>query len=181
MGSPKPVKLDLSLLARKPGMPALTAARGRSFAEAAAVCLDHHRHRQGVSLTVEGATCEYVLEWPRVTKKTRRAYDDPIDATHEGAYAVAILLASHALGLKALQRARQGTGFDYWLGKRVSDLFQRCTRLEVSGILRGTESQIRARVQVKREQTRQSDELKLPAYVCVVEFGCPESRLVKKR
>ena len=58
-------------------------------------------------------------------------------------------------------------------------LFQRKARLEVSGICQGSDSLIQARVNIKLEQIRPSDDL-APGYVSVVEFGTPKARIVKK-
>lgn len=50
-------------------------------------------------------------------------------------------------GLFVIQRARKGTGFDYWLKRPESTepLFQDSTRLEVSEIRTGDETAIKAR------------------------------------
>jgi hypothetical protein len=74
---------------------------------------------------------------------------------------------------------QEGTGFDWWLGND-DDLFQAKARLEVSGILKGTTKQISSRISSKKSQTRQSDALGLAAFVVVVEFGTPRSRVVQR-
>ena len=80
--------------------------------------------------------------------------------------------------------ARRGSGFDYWLGKRdegsPQPLLQGKARLEVSGIRNGSETEIAARVRQKEAQTQQSDSLRIDAYVAVVEFGAPRSRVTKR-
>jgi hypothetical protein len=48
-------------------------------------------------------------------------------------------------------------------------------RLEVSGIRKGSRSQINARVKQKTYQTLASDAQGLPAYIIVVEFSRPIS------
>jgi hypothetical protein len=50
---------------------------------------------------------------------------------------------------------------------------------EVSGIRTGRSSQIRARLEQKKRQTRRSDGA-FPAYVIVVEFGSPLATLVQR-
>jgi hypothetical protein len=60
-------------------------------------------------------------------------------------------------------------------------LFQRMARLEVSGIRKGSRSQINARVKQKTEQTRASDAEGLPAYIIVVEFSRPISTVSAKQ
>jgi hypothetical protein len=54
-------------------------------------------------------------------------------------------------------------------------------RLEVSGIRRGSRSQINARVKQKTEQTGASDAGELPAYIIVVEFSRPISIVIAKQ
>jgi len=76
--------------------------------------------------------------------------------------------------LKVIRRSPKETGFDYWLGKKDDNFpFQEKARLEVSGILKGSISQINQRLKEKMEQTKQSDDLNLPAYVIIVEFSTP--------
>jgi len=76
--------------------------------------------------------------------------------------------------------SRKSGGFDYWLGERGDPLFQKKARLEVSGILSGKRSDIRARIKQKREQTTASDHLSLPAYIIVVEFSTPTAQVETK-
>ena len=92
-----------------------------------------------------------------------------------------------------LSRSYKGTGFDYLLGDRnvaeVSNAERAATlewaevlrddglvvraRLEVSGIMRGTDVQVRRRVSSKLEQMSVSDGWGVPGYAVVVEFGRP--------
>jgi hypothetical protein len=52
-------------------------------------------------------------------------------------------------------------------------------RLEVSGIRKGDDSRIKARIKQKLEQVSPTDG-KLPAYIVVVEFSNPLAFIVKK-
>ena len=94
------------------------------------------------------------------------------EATEKGACGIAILLVQALTGLVAVEQARIGTGFDYYLGNEPLDFR---ARLEVSGIRSGSRSQIEARRRQKQAQTRRSDESMgdLPAYSVVVEFSQP--------
>lgn len=162
-------------------MPALTPASGERLTEAASQCLESHGHALRVSLEVVGHHTEtFLLERMPVDDVIQRTFSDPEEATEEGACAIAILLVRELTGWSVVRRARRGTGFDYYLGSDASLDFQ--ARLEVSGILQGTEAQIEARRQQKRIQTMKSDSTlgHLTAYAVVVEFSRPEARVDRR-
>jgi len=162
------------------GMPAVTPAYGRSLAEAGAVCLDEVGHQSGVELQVKGLhKTKYKLLWPAVTTQMKNCYNDLQDSTENGAYGIAFLLLKQLTDYTVIQRSRKGPGFDYWLGKEGSPLFQDKARLEVSGILKGTAPKIANRVKQKLTQVTPSDGT-YPAYVVVVEFGNPLSQVAIK-
>lgn len=123
----------------------------------------------------------FSVVWDSTTEQMRRCWADPDVTTEHGAYGIAVLLLPALTDLTIVQRSRKGTGFDFWLGPMPVDelLFQEKARLEVSGIRKGSESEIKARLRQKKEQTKRSDGL-LPAYIVVVEFGEPKSRVVKR-
>lgn len=176
------VVLDLRQL--EAGIPALTEALGRVHAEAAAVCLDNQGHRESVKLVVRKiGTPQYVLRWPDLTDTMRRAYNDLVNAAELGACGVALLLVRDHTGLTAIQQSRRGTGFDYWLGPEPAAdqlVFQNAARLEVSGILVGTESQFSTRLKEKIKQPEVSDATGLPAYTVVVEFSRPQAEMANR-
>ena len=167
---------SLDLASLRAGMPALTSAAGERLAEAASVSLEERGHELSCELAVSGAHSEvFRLERLPVSDLLRRTYDDPEEATEEGACGVAILLAREMTGLSVVRRARRGTGFDYYLGTETALDFQ--ARLEVSGIRQGTEAQVEARRRQKRAQIERSDaDLgTLVAYAMIVEFGAPKA------
>jgi hypothetical protein len=176
------VVLDLRQL--ESGIPALTEALGRVHAEAAAVCLENQGHEEPVRLAVRKIDRpQYDLRWPAITETIRRAYEDLERATELGAYGVAILLVKDQTGLTAIRQSKKGTGFDYWLGPNRADdqlPFQDAARLEVSGILSGTDAQFLTRMKQKLKQTEASDSSGLPAYACVVEFSRPQAEVAKQ-
>lgn len=174
----------LNLRDLEDGIPALTKALGEVHAEAAAVCLEHNQHRVPVRLHLRKLNDpRYALRWKTVTDAMRRAYNDLERATELGACGIAILLVRGVTGLTAIQASKKGGGFDYWLGPDNGDdqlVFQNATRLEVSGILSGTESQFRTRVKQKLKQTEASDDTGLQAYAVVVEFGKPQAEVAER-
>ncbi len=122
------------------------------------------------------------LEWSPVDDQQRRTYADMQEATELGACGVAILVVREATAKVVVERSKKGTGFDYWLGDNADDdgpLFGGKTRLEVSGILTGTQSQIDSRMKQKKGQIAPSDHV-APGFVAVVEFGTPIACLESK-
>lgn len=171
-----PVPIDLNLLGEEPGLPALTCVAGRFLAESAAVCLDQQGHVSGASLTVSGlANARYLLLWPEVTEQMRRTYNDLQEATEDGAYGIAILLVGWLTGFTVVERSRKGTGIDYWLGPESDPPFQNKARLEVSGILEGTDTQITARLNSKKKQSERSADTGMPAYIVIIEYSRPHA------
>jgi hypothetical protein len=165
------------------GVRNLTPVRGAAFCEAGAVCLASQGHQSGVGLQIAGiAEEEFTLLYPAVTEKMRQSWSDEREATDNGACGVAILLMRELTGLTVIERAVIGDGFDYWLGPNTEDdlRLEDLARLEVSGIRQGSEAEVKARVRQKLAQTAPSDHLGLPAYVVVVEFSRPLSRVVNK-
>lgn len=179
--------VTLQLAALGGSVPALTRALGGVQAECASVCLENQGHKEVVKLVVklvmkDMETPEYFISRLAVTPQMRLAYADLKVATENGACGIAILLVRHLTGLTAVQRSWTGTGFDYWLGTASDPAlpFENMARLEVSGILKGTASQILARKKQKLKQTEQSDATGLPGYAVIVEFGRPQADVEAK-
>lgn len=134
-----------------------------------------------MNLNVNGdLTGDFLLNWSPIPPDALRSWQDEQHTTEQGACAVAVLLADQELDFRVIRTSARGTGFDYWMGDANTELFQDKARLEVSGIRRGTNSQIRQRVRQKLQQTMKSDSSRLPVYVVVVEFGQPRAQ-VKER
>ena len=182
-------------------IPGVDRPKGNDLAKAAAVCLEDRRHAPGVQLTVRGTSSSgYPVTWPVVTSQSRRTRADPQEATEDGAAGIAILLAIREIGLTIVLRSRKTTGIDYWLGdddsSNVSSTEKTVTadlqalleddalivkgRMEVSGILQGSDSAIGVRTKQKLSQTGRSASSALPAYVIVVEFGRPTAEVTRR-
>lgn len=161
----------------------LTPSCGSYFAEAAFYCLHVHSHPNPVRLSLSGdMSGSGTLEWAKVSDAHHRTHADLQEAAEFGACAIGIVIAVQLTGVCGVERSVKGTGVDFWLVKDSDDrgIFQRSARLEASGILKGTQSTIEARVSQKLAQTKPTDGTGLLAYVAVVEFGSPEARLVAK-
>jgi hypothetical protein len=163
------------------GYPCLLPESGVRLAFAAAVCLEERGRRPGICIDVSGSfEASFHLKWPKTSEQVRREWADPQEATEHGAVGIAILLVDQLTGYHIVQRSFKGTGFDYWLGPKRSRAFQRSARLEVSGIRNGDQAGVEKRVSEKCEQTKRSDNLSLPAFVVVVEFGIPVAVVVRR-
>jgi hypothetical protein len=162
------------------GFPAITPSFGVALAEAGAVCLEDQGHSNGVELKVYGEFIEaFKVYWPNVTGQMRLCWNDREMTTEHGAYGIGILLIRDLTNFSIIERSRKGTGFDFWLGYEDELPFQNKARLEISGIRKGDDSMVKARVQQKLKQTERSQG-SLPAYIVVVEFSRPLSHVVKK-
>lgn len=173
---------ELVLAKLEEGLPGISPSLGTTLAEASIICLHSHKHVAGVELDVQGMVSQsFKILWEKeVTDQLQRSWEDEQDCTELGACAIAILLILELTPYTVIRRARKGTGIDYWLGYRNTDLiFQDSARLEISGILSGDAGNVRSRVNQKKRQTKPSDG-SLPAYVVVVEFSHPASHVVKK-
>lgn len=158
-------------------IPAITPAMGAALAEAGAVCLESQGHGPGVRLTVRGyRDGGYTLDWQPVSSQARDlAYNEAERATEVGALGIAVLVAQAETGYAVMEPSRRGTGFDYWLGETSDNGIVYTAGLEVSGVRRGDETVIRARVREKLRQAnrREREHPDLAIYVIVVEFGRP--------
>lgn len=123
----------------------------------------------------------FQVKWDnQITDQIRNSWNDTQDLTEFGAMGIGILLILKLTDYTVIRRARKGEGIDYWLGKKDSELpFQEFARLEISGILEGSDSKIKVRIKQKKVQTFPTDG-KLPAYISVTEFSKPVSYLEKK-
>ena len=161
------------------GMPGLTPACGTTLAESAAVCLEHRAHSVGVKLRLSGMKNDaFRLEWAAVDAQQRHSHNDLQEATERGACGLAILVVREITGKVVVERSRKGPGFDYWLAESDDDdlPFSGGARLEVSGILSGTATQIATRVKQKKSQIKPSDHI-APGFIVIVEFGNPIAHL----
>ena len=179
MASDKIRKIDLEKLAD--GLPAITPSLGASLAEAGAICFAGQGHTVGVELKVDGEYIEtFKVYWPIITEQMRRCWNDEEVTTEHGAYAVAFLLIRSLTEFTVIERSRKGIGFDYWLGYEDDEIpFQNRARLEISGIRKGNDRVVKARIKQKINQAKRSGGL-LRVFIIVVEFGRPLSYVVKK-
>jgi len=159
----------------------LSPIRCAAFAEAASVCLESQEHQSGTRISVSGNyNTGFYLTWTTLDDNTKSSYILE-EAVEDGAYGLAILVIRQLTPYKVIKQSFRGTGFDYWLGEHDDfPPFQEKARLEVSGILKGTKSQVNQRLKEKLIQTRKSDNFNLPAYVIIIEFSNPQIKIKKR-
>jgi len=167
--------LDLNILedGRSTG---LSVRNGGFLLESAAVCLNSFNHPLEVSFPVFGALKQnYLLRRIKVDELAINSFLDLEEATQFGAMGVAVAIMQDQKNM-TVKRSWKGTGFDYWVGESDSDnSFKNRIRLEVSGDLKGTDNEIERRLKEKLEQTKKSDQEKIPAFAIIVEFSNPKS------
>lgn len=164
-------KLPLKEMASR--HPALITPIAEYYCQAASVCLDRH-HVSPIEFQVRGSADQQVadVEWDKPNERVLRAWANEIDATEAGAYACVIAAVELMTGMVAVRRAEAGSGADYYIGlpgAGEEDL-EDCFRLEVSGLDRGSGSDILSRLHRKIDQAR-SGRSNLPAIAGVVGFA----------
>lgn len=161
----------------------LSPGRCLAFAEAASVCLESQSHQSGIIIQVAGEFTDKIsVSWNKIDLKTRHSWQNLAESVEEAAYGLAILAIWKLTPLKVVKQSFKKTGFDYWLGEKNNpdQPFQEKARLEVSGILKGTTSQINQRLKEKLAQTTQSDNLNLPIFVVIAEFSNPKVKIIQQ-
>ena len=151
----------------------LTQAVADSNLEALRVCLDRH-HAPPVSFEIVEIGHQSVtatLDWDATDDAIKNAWTNEKNATEDGAYACVLAAVELLYGLVSVGQAEEGTGSDYYVappGASPYD-FEERIRLEVSGVDRGNESDVRRRLRRKLAQASggRSD---LPAIAGVVGF-----------
>lgn len=156
--------------------PALSESWSEQRFEAAIFCLNHNSHQSGIKCRHTSKDCDYELNWSTdVDDVIKRTHNDVQDATELGAEGMAAIFVNELTPYQIILRSAKRTGIDYWLGNRNNGklLFQRSARLEISGLIGGSDSEFKKRIKTKKNQTKQSVNTKLPAYVAITDFGQP--------
>lgn len=137
----------------------------------------------GTILEINGdKTIASTLVWENIYyDQLDRTWKDQFYATEHGAICIAILLALKLTDYTIIERSARKNGFDYWLGEKDDILFQKKARLEISGIFQGSEKDVNRRYNIKVKQTDQSDALRIPAYIGIIEFNKPFANFGRKK
>jgi hypothetical protein len=170
--------ISISNIKVKGGFPGMSESVCGQCYEACIVCLYRSKHTDGVQLSLRGVVDTTVmLHWEDdFDDQKDRTWKDQEECTESAAVCLSILLVKKYTEYTIVERARKGTGIDYWLAKDHNIMFQKAARLEISGIFKEDQSNsIDKRFVKKKKQTGQSDGKGLPAYVSIIEFGVPRA------
>jgi hypothetical protein len=167
------------------GLPTITPGYGRGMAEAAVFCLQKNSHKSEECIlncikTLNDDTEYFQLVWDELDSRAESTYGDLEEATEHGAMGLAMLLSVKLTKYTTVERSMKGTGFDYWIGDKDGDMFQKKARLEISGILKGDNAQFKSRMNQKFKQTNISDNWGFDCFVSIIEFGKPQASFLSK-
>ena len=118
-----------------------------------------------------------IVTWELTGERVKGAWANETDTTEAGAYACVLAAVELLYGMVAVRRAETRTGADYYIalpGTRADDL-ENLIRLEVSGVDRGTPSDVVRRLNDKLVQAARGNS-NLPAIAGVVGF---RARLIR--
>lgn len=174
------ILIDLENL--KSIVPDLTESWATSRLEAAVFCLDYNGHRSRIKMNVSPNNNSFVIHWKMsMDQRVKNTWNDVQEATEKGAEGIAAILVNELTQYKVIRRSVKKTGIDYWLGYKENEtlLFQDAARLEISGLIDGTNGEFNRRVKDKSEQVKQSNATRLPAYISITDFGEPRTMFKK--
>lgn len=171
----------------KKGITGITLAASNYYHEALLVALIQSGHQSEIVLKLEGTFEEEIqLIWKsKISLSILRAWQNKIDVANFAAVGLALLLINELTKFKSFETGNIGTGIDYWMShkKDISELgtFSREARLEISGILKETKSNsVNMRLNLKKKQVKKSDDSNISAWIAIVEFSTPKSKIEKQ-
>lgn len=173
----------LNVVDIKDGLPGISKNSCAHYYEAFMVCMHRCQHEIGAILNLAGDSKKSLsLKWEDYfDDQIDRTWQDQIYCTDHAAVCLSALLVKKCTEYTIIQRARIGTGVDYWLGKEQDIPFQNSARLEISGIFQESATNtVDKRFNIKKKQTQSSDDTSLPVYISIVEFSNPKAILAKK-
>lgn len=153
--------------------------------ECCSLCLNSQSHNSPIVLLSNKEkqnlmNSDLSLEWAvEITSKIIATYNDENRVTDHAAMCLALHLAFKLTDFDCVETSQKGDGVDFWFSK--NDSLEFVARLEVSGIRKenGTNT-LKNRLKIKLNQTKQSDNTDVPAYVSIIEFSKPEAIYISK-
>ena len=166
----------------------LPPGKAAMYMEACVWCLSKNDHQNGVEFELQyrNKNYSYPVYWidEAIDFQEINSFYNLDDTVSFGAEAIAMFFCITHTEFNDLERSTKKTGIDYWLSHEKSNPnlpFQNSGRLEVSGILKETETNtVAKRIKEKIKQSEQSDKTTLPVYIVVVAFDRPYAKMVLK-
>lgn len=111
-----------------------------------------------------------------------KAWKNKSEVANYAAVGLSLLLVADLTAFNSFEIAEFGTGADYWMSKKKSNFIledlEREARVEISGILKETKSNtVNMRFNLKKKQIKKSDDSNTPAWIAVIEFSTPKSKI----
>ena len=147
------------------------------------ICLTEAGHSVGVDIKVETDLKDYDFSifWEtKVTQHLIGATRDEQRTTEWVAMGFAFILVRYLTEYPYIRTSRKGSGIDFFLSKNPTELS--CdARLEISGIKKtSAKNTIVQRFEVKKKQTKLSDDTATPVFISITEFSEPKSLFKQK-
>ena len=187
------VVLDLDDLSTD--IPALTAAMALRMQEAVVMCMEPHGHSSGVSCelrNLDELLAGLRIQWKMsYSERIRRAFGESRNAAEQAGEAIAILVILRFTDFIVIERARIGSGFDFWLSRTDEDydyLFQHEMGLEAKGLsharypsditeaIKGGIAQI---ANAQKDQKDRDTNAKVPGLIVATDFSRPTIYMVR--
>jgi len=178
--------LDLDKLNR--ALPHVSESLVEYMYDAAVFVLNHHRHPSGLNCelrNLEEKLNNARLVWTRpYSECMENTFGDTSYAVEFAAEGVACLTIRATTQYTAIRRSQRNDGVDFWLAES-DDLdrfpFQFAARMESKGITEARyPSDIKARIEEGTNQSKRSDQSRLPAYIIATDFGKPVIVMVQR-
>lgn len=166
------------------GIPVIYDGSDRYYVHRSVYCLGSCGHISGAKIDIDILNEQKVaiLEWTtEFDINLKRSCADIVESAQMSAIAISFLILREMTDFKVVEQSVRGGGFDYYMSKsEEGDMLSAYDAyLEVSGILSGTEKDIKSRVREKvvrfKNMTQGDEDSDLPAYVAVVEHGMPKA------
>lgn len=180
------VVLDFDKL--KQALPRVRTSLVDYIYDAAVFLFRHHGHETGLRLQIRSledhlnfATLVWTRPYSECMVNTFGATDYAVEFAAEGMACLTIRATSK---YTAIKRSQRNDGVDFWLAES-DDLdrfaFQFAARMESKGITEARyPSDIKAKIDEGINQSKRSDNSRLPAYIMVTEFGKPVIVMVQR-
>lgn len=180
------VVLDLDTLTQ--ALPRVRASLIEYIYDAAVFLQNHHRYQTGLCCEIrslEEMLHNARLVWTRpYSECMENTFGDTSYAVEFAAEGIACLTIRATTEFTAIRRSQRNDGVDFWLTEsddRDKFPFQFAARMESKGITEARyPSDIKSKIEEGSNQSKRSDESRLPAYILVTDFGEPVVVKVQK-